>query len=642
MAKSEKIFEMLEYISEYPNLTPRDLARLCEVSERAIYRYLNTLSKVGISVQFEDGGYKLQGGYRDIFKKPDPEGLEALKILLSAGMEVCNDQHILEHGKSFLKIIDSNLPTKRQRNQNEIEIVPEEIRAKNRGGTITVGHSSQPSIINPILTSETISVNLMNLIYSSLVKFDNLQQPIPDIARNWEISKDGLVWTFYIREDVNFHDGHPLTAHDVEFTYKSIIDPKNGSPRAKRYELIEKMETEGDYIFRIYLKHPFAPFICRMGWAIAPRHLMENINLQKTKLNKKPVGSGPFKLEEWKDDNTIVLDANRKYFRKDRPILDRLVFKSYPDRESALQAMAQGKMDIAFDLAASDLLFASENATFRIYSAYNGACYTILFNLEDPVFKDIRVRKALDYAIDKESIIDTQLKGHGTICTGPFSIDSWAYNPDVKPTPYNIEKAQELLAESGWVDTDGDGLVDKDKNPLVIKLSILNISDVMERIAKSIKVQLMKIGIKVELDRIDDSKIYETNFHAMLILNGAGPDPESALRSWNFNGENSALGNYKNSFIDNLMKLGKTISDIKSRKSIYHKIHEMMHDDCSAIFIASAFDYIGSTYRFRIDKFPSMMQFLTSMKDWQIVTRKNSGKSNEDQGNVDVLARTVG
>ncbi len=638
MPKSEKLFEVLSFIGECPDLTPKDLARLCNVSERAIYRYINTLSKVGMSIQFQNGGYKLQGHYGDILRKIDPEGLEALKLLLSAGMETYKDKRILRYGRDFMKLIEMNIPEKKDRQLDEIEIVPEEVRATNRGGIITIGHSSKPDIINPVLTSETISVGLILLIYSGLVRLDNTGRAIPDLAKEWEISKDGLVWTFFIRDDVSFHDGHPLTAHDVEFTYRAMMDPQNMSPLAKRCELIDRMESEGDYVFRMVLKHPFAPFIGVLHWPIAPAHLLENVDLRNTSLNRRPIGSGSFKLTDWTEDDTIVLDANREYFRKDRPILDRLIFKTYPDRQTALQAIADGKMDIALNLAASDLLFVNKHGSFRIYSSSGAFYYALVFNLKEQLFKDIKVRKALNHAIDKDSIIANQLKGHGKMCTGPFGVDSWAYNPDIEPTHHSIERARELLEQAGWVDTDGDDILDKNGEPFEISLTVPNISDTLQRIAIAIKAQLMRIGIRVTLEYIGDSELYGSSFQAIITMISTGVDPEYARRSWHSKSGGSNLASYKNSFVDDLMDMGLAERDPEKRKVIYHKIHEMIHDDCPVIFLASAFEYIGSNYRFRNDKIPSMMNFLTSMKDWQIVEEEREETIYEHQEKIRIIA----
>lgn len=617
MPKSEKLFDMLELIKEYPGLNAGDLARLCDVSERGIYRYLKTLSRVGFSIRFQNGGYKLQEDYSDILEESDPEGLEALKALLTIGVRHCEDDGLLEYGRDFMKLIEMSLPKKELR-PNEIEIVPEGMRAVYRGGTVTIGHSSKPGIINPILTSETISADLMNLIFSSLVKFDAAQQPVPDLARHWEVSKDGLVWTFFIREDVKFHDDHPLTAHDVEFTYRSMMDPRNMSPMAERYELIDGIETEGDYIFRVILKHPFAPLIRGLDREIAPQHLLENADLHNTPLNRRPVGSGPFKLVDWTRDDTIVLDANRGYFQKDRPVLDRLVFKAYPDRKTALQAITRGEMDIALNLAASDLLFVSRQRAFRVYSALGASYYALIFNLRDPLFSDIRVRKALDHAIDRDSIIKNQLKGHSRICTGPFSINSWAYDPNVQPASYSIEEAKELLRQAGWVDTDGDGILDRDAEPFEFSLAVPNISDSLERIAVAIRAQLAKVGVRMKLDYVDDSELYRTPFQAMLSKIEAGADPDYAYRAWHSESGDTNLASYENSSVDDLLKQGRQAVGLGKRKAIYRKVHRIIHDDCPAIFLASGCEFIGSNYHFRDARFSSTLHLLTTAKDWQI------------------------
>jgi len=619
MAKSEKLFEILELIKKDSNLKPKVLAQLCNISERAVYRYLNTLSKIGISVDFQNGGYKLKSDYIGIFRNVNYDGLEAIKFLLSEGMKTCEDHDLLEQGRDFLKLIDLNLYQEGKRQPKEIEIIPEHLRAKYRGGIITIGQGSKPDIINPILTSETISVNLMNLIFSSLIKFDNTLKPIPDIARFWEVSKDGLVWTFIIRDDIYFHDDIPLTAHDVEFTYSSIINPKSISPISDRYELVDSLETEGDYIFRIILKHPFAPFIHRLDRSIAPKHLLENVDIHKATFNHKPIGSGPFRLVEWSEDDTIVLDSNRKYYRKDRPVIDKVIFKTYSDRNSALEAMSKDEVDITFNLTASDLLFVNQRETYRVYSVDGASYYSIIFNLLDPVFKDIRLRKALDSAIDKDHIIKNQLKQYGEVCTGPFGVSSWAYNDKVKPISYSLERTKELLKTAGWSYNKKEGIWHRNGKILEISLTVPNISQALDQIAIYIRDQFLKVGIMTEIVYIDDSKLYETPFQAILTKIFVGGDPYYSCIMWHSEVGKRNLSSYCNKFVDNLIEAGKQTADLDERKAIYHKIHEMLHDDCPAIFLASAAEYIGSKYRFKNGRFLSLPHFLTTIKDWQIV-----------------------
>jgi peptide/nickel transport system substrate-binding protein len=256
-------------------------------------------------------------------------------------------------------------------------------------------------------------------------------RPIPSLAKSWETSEDGLVWTFFLRDDVRFHDDHPLTAQDVKFTYDTVMDREQMS-QSEHYNMIDKLEIEGDHIFRVLLKYPFAPIVHIMSRVIAPKHLLENSDLNNASFNRHPIGSGPFKLVDWANDGTIVLEANRRYFLKGRPILDKLIFKTYPSRQEAIKAISQGEMDIALNLAASDIAFVSRRRAFRAYPVPAPAYYAITFDLNDPLFADMRVRKAMDCAIDRNAIIEHQLKDSSKICTGPFAVDSWAYNPNVE------------------------------------------------------------------------------------------------------------------------------------------------------------------------------------------------------------------
>lgn len=625
MTKSERLFEMLQYIKEYPHLTAQDLSRLCNISERGVYRYLNTLSRAGIQVRFHGDGYKVLEGKLDFLKEFNIQDLQSIRVLLSIGMANCNDHELLESGGEFIELIDKNLPRTMSGVPNTIEIIPSGVKDPDQGGAVTIGHSSRPDIINPILTSETISVNLMNLIFSSLVQIDETQRPIPDLAKDWEVSKDGLVWTFFLREDVTFHDGHPLTAHDVEFTYRTIMDPKSKSPKAERYEMVDRIETDGDYIFRISLKHSFGPFMNRLNREIAPKHLLEGEDLRSTPLNRYPVGSGPFKLVDWAEDDTIVLDANRDYFHRGRPILNRLIFKAYPDREKAVQAISHGEMDIALDLAAADLLFMSKSGPFRIYSTRGASYYALIFNLKDPLFKDIRVRKALDCAIDRESIVKNQLKGYSRICTGPFNINSWAYSPDVQSTPYSIESARDLLRQAGWRDTNGDGILDKDGKLFEFEVTVPDISDSLERIAVTMRAQLMKIGIRVKLVYLNDSNTYGIPFQAILGRISAGVDPDSIYDFWHSQAGETNRASYENRFVDELLEQGRRETDMEKRREIYHKIHKIIHDDCPAVFFASGYEFIGSNYRFKNSRFSSIMHFLSTVKDWQIIGGEREG-----------------
>ena len=616
MTKSEKLFEMLQYIREYPYLSARDLALLCDVSERGIYRYIDTLTSSGFPVRLRDGGYRLPEDNPDLLEKLNVENLRSVRELLSIGMTNCGDEELFKQGGELLKLMDSALPETEEGISREIVIIPE--GTANHGGAVTIGCSGKElGIVNPILASDTISSALMSLIFSRLVEFDGSQRPVPSLAQEWEVSGDGLVWTFFLRENVTFHDGQPLTAQDVEFTYRAILDSRDMTPEAEQYDMIDEIETEGDHIFRVTLKYPFASFIYRAGVPIAPRHLLENADLHDTPFNRRPIGSGPFKLVDWTEDDTIVLEANKRYFVQGRPILDRLIFKSYAAGETALQAIAEDETDMGLWLTSADLAFSDVGRAFRVYPIPTQSYYALILNLKSPVFQDIRVRKALDYAIDRDSIMENQLKGDSKICTGPFDVDSWSYNSDVQPTPYDIWKARDLLDEAGWHDTDKDGMLDRDSEPFEISIAVPNPSDGLGRIAVAIRAQLMKAGINAKLDYVDVSELSEVTAEATLCMVKAGPDPDSAYDLWH-SGSNANVASYENGPVDDLLEQGRHTTDMEQRRMIYHRIHRIIHDDYPAIFLASGYKFIGSNYRIRDAEFSSIPHFLSTMKDWQI------------------------
>jgi peptide/nickel transport system substrate-binding protein len=261
-----------------------------------------------------------------------------------------------------------------------------------------------------------------------------------------------------------------------------------------------------------------------------------------------------------------------------------------------------------------------------------------MFDLMNPLFRDMRVRMAFDHAIDRESIVRNQLKGYSKVCTGPFSVNSWAYNQDIHPTPYHVSNARELLRQAGWVDTDGDGVLDRDGKPFEASVTVPNISDSLERIAVAIRAQLMKVGIKVKLVYIDDSKLYKTPFQLVLARIAAGADPDYACQAWqHFGSGDRSLSSYRNRFVDELLELGRRTVDIEKRKAIYHKVHEMIHDDYPAIFLASGFEFIGSSYRFRDARFSSTLHFLTTMRDWQIVAEEGECVAREREQKAGVV-----
>ncbi|MEJ2201834.1 MAG: peptide-binding protein, partial [Desulfuromonadaceae bacterium] len=332
------------------------------------------------------------------------------------------------------------------------------------GDTFIEASIGEPSNLLPVLASDSASSEINSLVYNGLVRYDKDLKLEGELAESWEISPDNLTITFHLRRGVSWHDGAPFTSADVLHTYRVYTDPKTPTSYAEAYRQVAQAEAPDPYTFRVTYDKPYAPALGSWGVAIMPKHLLEKTEVTRSPLSRHPIGTGPFKFVQWKPGETLVLEANPDYF-EGRPYIRRVVYRVIPDLSTQFLELQSGGLDfmrltpIQYKTQTDTLAFRRRFNKFR-YLAFG---YTYLgYNLKRPLFQDKRVRQAMAYAIDKQELIDGVLLGLGQVATGPYKPDTWVYNPKVRRYPYNKEKARELLAEVGWQDGDGDGILDKD------------------------------------------------------------------------------------------------------------------------------------------------------------------------------------
>ena len=332
------------------------------------------------------------------------------------------------------------------------------------GDAIVVGSIGEPRSLVPILASDSASGAICGLVFNGLVKYDKDLSLVGDLAKEWEISEDGLEIKFYLRKGVKWHDGAPFTARDVEFTYRSLIDPMVRTPYSGDFKMVETLEVIDDYTIKVLYKESFSPGLSSWGMNIMPRHLLEKVDLNNTGFSRSPIGTGPYKFKLWKTGERVELVSNHDYFEA-RPYIDRYIYRIIPDQATMfLELRAEGVDYISLTplqfKRQTESKFFKENFQKFNFPSFG---YTYLgYNLNDPRFKDLRVRRAINYAIDKNEIIRGVLLGLGRIATGPFIPESWAYNKDVVYLEYDPEKAKMLLRDAGWQDIDGDGILEKE------------------------------------------------------------------------------------------------------------------------------------------------------------------------------------
>jgi len=466
-------------------------------------------------------------------------------------------------------------------------------KAERNPNTFVVSSIGDARRLNPVIANDSASGTINDEVFNGLVKYDKDIRLIGDLAERWDVSPDGKTITFHLRKGVEWHDGAPFTADDCLFTYQKLMDPKVATPYSSSYMDVAKAEVIDRHTFRVTYKEPFSPALESWAMGVIPKHLLDGKDLNTTEFNRKPIGTGPYRLKEWIAGQKIVLEANDRYF-EGRPNIDQYIYRIIPDSSTMFQELLSGGVDM---MGLNPLQYLRKSETRRIRENYRkfrypANAFTYLgYNLSSPLFSDKKVRQALAYAIDRQSIIDGVLMGLGQPCTGPFSYVSWAYNPKVKPYPYDPERAKRMLADAGWKDRNSDGILMKDGR--LFQFTILTNQGNGERIKASEIMQqnFKKVGIEAKIRVMEWQAFLEQidkhSFDAMILGWSMSRDPD-LYDIWHSSktkkGEYNFIG-YKNAEVDRLLVAGRRTFDIEQRKKIYYRIHEILADEQPYAFL---------------------------------------------------------
>ncbi len=449
------------------------------------------------------------------------------------------------------------------------------------------------SYLNPVLAQDSASSDINGLVFNGLIKYNrDLQGFVGDLAESWEIRPGPEPEiTFHLRRGVLWHDGKPFTAEDVKFTFDKIMDEKTQTVRRSDYELVKKVEVVDPYTFRVSYKQPFSPGLGTWGIGILPKHLLEKEDINTSSFNRNPVGTGPFRFVEWVSDEKIVLEANPRYF-EGRPHLDRIIYRIIPETSlSEMELLTKG-VDY-YGVLPHQYRRMSEIPFLKIYSQPSLAYTYIGYNLRNPLFQDQRVRQALTHAIHREEIVQYVLYGFGKVISGPFPSHLWYYNPHVKPLPYDPQKAKKLLAEAGWQDSDGDGVLDKEGKPFRFKLITNSGNDIRRDVGVLVQRQLRELGIDVIFETYEWSVFLKNfinakHFDACILGWSLSPDPDDYM-IWHSSQIEKGFNfiSYVNPEADRLWEEGRKEYDLERRRKIYWRIHELIAEDQPYTFLFS-------------------------------------------------------
>lgn len=440
--------------------------------------------------------------------------------------------------------------------------------------------------INPLLFPSNPRANL--LLFENLVSYTADLQPRGQLAERWEVSPDGLTYTFYLRRNVRWHDARPFGADDVVFTAEAALDEENRSRMRPYYHFLARpvrVEKVDASTVRFTLPSPSADFLYNLSqWnLIMPRHLLEGQNLRAVPFNFRPVGTGPFRFVRLEEGQFIRLAAN-PFYHLGKPKIDVWVDRAFDEQLTALAAMSRGEVD----LVALDTLAAVEIARrlpgIRIYEYHPGWIFSLNLNHKVSFFGDVRVRQALAYAIDREHLART-IAGEPAAWSliGPPS--SWAYNPDVPKYPKDVERAKQLLQEAGFKPGPGGAL---QRDGILFSFTILfegGATDANpEPYAVALRQAFRAIGADVRIEQLGKGVLRrrtfsEGNYEAYLSWNGYNfhPDPRFYWHS------KSAINNYGNAALDQLIEQAASAPRMEDRKRLLDAIAVKIAKDAAFI-----------------------------------------------------------
>jgi peptide/nickel transport system substrate-binding protein len=460
--------------------------------------------------------------------------------------------------------------------------------------------------LNPVLADDPTSLDVIELLFDRLLAVDpETGSIVPGLASSWRVSADGLTITFTLRDDVLWHDGQPFSAADVEFTFKAIVDPSVGSPRQADFPLVEEFKAVDDTTFAVILADADCSILYDLGSvSIVPRHILANEDIQTSYFNANPVGTGPFLFGEWVAGDHVTLLRNSRYWGK-ASHLDVWTYRVVADEKALLAGLQTGQLDVV-PLPLDDLDSIEAAGRFQIHRYLAEEYYFIGYNVDHPVLGDVRVRQALSQAVDRQRLVDRILGGQGQLLDTGLLPVHWAYPQELAGYSFDPSRAGQLLAEAGWVDNDGDGIRDREGEPLRLRLATNGENPTREAAAILVQQYYLAVGVAAEVELIKWGNFLEDIFtHDFDLVVFSWPlalDPdewelwhssESVLDS-GFN-----FVSYHNSRVDELLLQGLRVPQCEEarRAAIYGEIATILAKDQPYAFLFAPYNLIGVNER---------------------------------------------
>lgn len=465
------------------------------------------------------------------------------------------------------------------------------------GGTYIEGMVGRLNTLNPILSQfGDNDRDVAALIFNGLTRADEDGTLKPDLAARWNISPDGLMYTFTLRTDVYWHDGDPFDADDVLYTVRAIQDPATkASPDLAAFWRTVAITATDSATIRFQLTQPYAPFLDYTTIGILPAHLLREIPLAELSthaFNRRPVGTGPFSIAEL-TAGQILLESNPRYHGT-RPYLARILFKFFPDYDAVFAAYARGEIEGIARVLPAYLPRLRALNRLEQYNARLAGYSLIYLNFSKPAFQDKSVRQALLFAIDRARIISDTLQGQGILASSPIVPGTWAFDNTIPQYPFDPEKAKTILDAAGWKDA-GDGIRKKGTDLLSFVLTT-NDDPTRVAMANEIAKNWQAIGVKATVQSVPVGTLVQNvlrprQFDAVLYdwrTLSNDPDQYENWHELQIPGTSTAGQNYggwKDRDISEVLETARKTNDQIKRAELYRKFQELFYDRVPALIL---------------------------------------------------------
>lgn len=500
------------------------------------------------------------------------------------------------------------------------------------GGTAVVGMRADFAGINSITNTALYTDELIKYaLFTPLIQYDEALRPVPYLAESWELEGDTAV-VFRLRRDVYWHDGEPVTAEDVAFTFERAKDPETASLLGSAYlSEVARAEVLDPHTIRFAFERPHAQALEDFWWAPMPRHLLEDVppaELASAPFNRAPVGSGPFRFVEWRANDRLVLERNDDYPEAlgGPPALDRVVFRIVPEATTLLTELLTGRVHMAVPVEPEQTEQIEASGAAELRSTPGRTFYYIGWNNARAPFDDPAVRRAMTLGIDRPGIVAGLLYGFGEPAVGP--VPPWhPLAPGVEPLPYDTVAAARLLDEAGWRDRNGDG-IREDAAGRPLRFTLLTSDRLLNRnIGAVVQAQLRRIGVAVDIRAVE----FQT-----LVAAHRGRDFDAVLSAWvldNFQLASTPMSLFHSRWVpvpgsanrssfahpvaDSLIEAGAAATDPGDARRVWHDFTELLQSEQPYTFLFWFPELSGVSSRLRGVVLDARGQFV-SIADWHL------------------------